>query len=235
MSAIRDEWTTQDGSVRLLLGDCLEILPGLSRSWHIVSDPPYGCSWKTPVSKNRPKSGMTVLGDDAPFDPSPWLGFAGVTLFGGNHFASRLPDSGGWIVWDKRCGLMPPNDQSDCEIAWTNRIRTARIIRRLWNGGGSLLAENGPARSIHPSQKPVDVMLEVIGLVGGDEIIDPYAGTGTTGVACIRLGRKFIGIEREPKYFEIAKKRIQNELAKTALIETPKRLVQTSFMEAVDQ
>lgn len=195
------------------LGDCLEVMPTLGKVDAVVTDPPYGISYRTSPSPRRPKSGATVIGDDLPFDPSPFLGFASVTMFGANHFASRLPSSPGWIIWDKRCGLMPSNDQSDCEIAWTNALGSARIVRCLWNGGGSLLAENGPARSIHPAQKPLAVMLEVVSMVTdpGDLILDPFAGSGTTGVACLRLGRRFIGIEKDPTYFQLACDRLRAE------------------------
>jgi len=197
------------GNARLILGDCRDILPTLGKVDAVVTDPPYGIGWKTPVSPKRPKSGWTVFGDDKPFDPSDFLVFPCI-MWGANHYASRLPDSAGWLVWDKRCG-MAANDQSDCEMAFCNFGGSARIFRKVWNGGGSLLAENGPERAIHPTQKPVSLMRWCLGfLPNAETILDPFMGSGTTGVAAVQMGRKFIGIEREPKYFDIACKRIED-------------------------
>ena len=129
-------------------------------------------------------------------------------IFGANHFAHRLPESPGWIVWDKR-EHMPSNDQSDAELAWTNVLGTVRIIRCLWNGGGSLLAENGPARAIHPTQKPVKLLRGVLTLIGAaGTVLDPYAGTGTTLRAAKDLGLRAIGVEIEERYCEIAARRL---------------------------
>lgn len=208
----------QIGDATLYWGDCLEILPTLPKVDAVVTDPPYGIGWKTPVSPNRPKSGWTVHGDDKPFDPAPWLQWPCI-LWGANNFAGRLPASAGWLVWDKRHG-MPANDQSDCELAFRRDGGSIRVFRKTWNGGGSLLAENGPARAIHPTQKPVSLMEWCLSfLPDAGTILDPYMGSGTTGVACANLGRKFIGIEIERKYFDIACKRIDAAQSQGRLFE----------------
>jgi site-specific DNA-methyltransferase (adenine-specific) len=194
------------GDATLYLGDCIEVLPTLSGVDAVVTDPPYGIGWRTPVSPRRPKSGWTIIGDAEAFDPLPWLRWPCI-MWGANHYASRLPDAAGWLIWDKRNG-MPPNDQSDCELAFSNINGSARLFRKTWNGGGSLLAENGPERAIHPSQKPVELMVWCVGMTVG-MVLDPFMGSGTTGVACHRLGRRFIGIEIEPRYFDIACRRIE--------------------------
>jgi len=177
----------------------------------LVSDPPYGIGWRTPRGRARPKGDWSVIGDDQPFDPTHLLalGLPSV-LFGANHYADRLPASAGWIVWDKRYG-MPSNDQSDAELAWTNILTAVRTVRCLWNGGGSLLAENGPSRAIHPTQKPVRLMRAVLEMVSlyGQIVLDPYLGTGTTLVAAQSLGRRAIGIEIEEKYCQIAVDRLR--------------------------
>jgi site-specific DNA-methyltransferase (adenine-specific) len=210
------------GNATLYLGDCRDVLPTLGRDVVIVSDPPYGMGWKTPVSTKRPKSGWSVVGDDAPFDPSPLLSFPCI-LWGANHYASRLTDSAGWLVWDKRCG-MPSNDQSDCEMAFCNFGGSARMFRKTWNGGGSLLAENGPDRAIHPTQKPVTLMRWCLGFVPeGKTVVDPYMGSGSTGVAAIQMGRDFIGIEIDPEHFATACRRIEEAQKQSDLfIEAPK-------------
>ena len=210
------------GDATLYLGDCREILPTLGKVDAVVTDPPYGIGWMTPCSPKRPKSGWTVHGDDQPFDPSPWLQWPCV-LWGANHYASRLPNAAGWLVWDKRHN-MPSNDQSDVELAFCNVGGSARIFRKTWNGGGSLLAENGPERAIHPTQKPVAVMAWCMGfLPDAETILDPFMGSGTTGVAAIKLGRKFVGIEIEPKYFDIACRRVEEAWKQPRLFEEPKR------------
>ncbi len=198
------------GLATLYLGDCREIVPTLPRPDAVISDPPYGIGWKTPVSPRRPKSGWTVIGDDSPFDATPWVGGPCV-LWGANNYAGRLPDSAGWLVWDKRHN-MPPNDQSDCELAFCNVSRSVRVFRYTWNGGGSLLAENGPERAIHPTQKPVALMrwcIEQARVSAGGTILDPYMGSGSTGVAAVQMRHPFVGIEIEPRYFDIACRRIE--------------------------
>jgi site-specific DNA-methyltransferase (adenine-specific) len=200
----------QDG-ITIYHGDCREILQQLEMGSVdlVLTDPPYGISYRTPPSAKRPKSGMSVVGDNEPFDPAHLLHFPRLAVFGANHYADRLPSSAGWIVWDKRYG-MPSNDQSDAELMWTNCLGSVRIVRCLWNGGGSLLAENGPARCIHPTQKPLKLMRVLVEMLSEPEqtILDPYCGTGTTLRAAKDLGRKAIGIEIEERYCEIAAKRL---------------------------
>lgn len=229
MSAIRDEWTTEDGSIRLLLGDCLEILPQIGKVDACVTDPPYGIK---PVSKFGTVEAVSFNENDVAWDvlpPKPLLNslfeFETAIIWGAQYFDA--PSSGRWLVWDKLNGNNP---FADCEMAWTNLSGNNKVLRYQWIGAHARRIE----QAYHPTQKPVALMEWCLGfLPDAETILDPFMGSGTTGVACIRLNRRFVGIEREPKYFEIAKKRIQNELAKTALIETPKKLVQTSFMEAV--
>ena len=194
-------------------GDCREVLPTLGVTGLVVADPPYGIGYRTAPSAKRPKSGATVIGDAEPFDPAHLLGFRRLVLFGANHYADKLPASPGWIVWDKRAG-MPSNDQSDAELAWTNILGSVRVVRVLWNGGGSLLAENGPARMIHPTQKPIRLIRAVVAMlaVPGEVIIDPYMGTGTTMRAAKDLQHSAIGIEIEDRYCEIAARRLQQEV-----------------------
>jgi hypothetical protein len=121
-------------------------------------------------------------------------------IFGGNFFA--LPPSPCWLVWDKENGA---NDFADCELAWTNLPMAVRRIRWLWNG----FARAEPEERVHPTQKPVRVMEWAIGLLpAGASIVDPFAGSGTTGVAAIRLGRSFLGWEKDPAYHAAAVKRL---------------------------
>jgi site-specific DNA-methyltransferase (adenine-specific)/modification methylase len=143
-----------------------------------------------------------------------------VILWGANHYASKLPDSAAWLVWDKRDGTAE-NALSDCELAWCNVGGSARLKRHMWNG---LCRDSEIGVHLHPTQKPVVVMawaMEKAKIAIGATVLDPYMGSGTTGIACIRTGRKFIGIERDPKHFETACNRIRRELEE-CVFEFPK-------------
>lgn len=214
------------GDATLYLGDCLEILPTLEAD-SVVADPPYGINLHKLAGSYRHKyqpshghsqeAGMQLIhGDDKPFDPSPFLGFEQVILWGGIHFAAALPSSRSWLVWDKREGTTPDN-QADCEIAWTNLPGPARIHRQLWRGIVRRGQENVSRQArCHPTQKPVALMEWCVEKTEGT-VLDPFMGSGTTGVACANLGRKFIGIEIEPKYFDIACERIEAAYAQGRL------------------
>lgn len=206
------------GDCTLYLGDCLEILPTLGRIDAVVSDPPYGISFSHGSGGDGIGGGgryvskfnnVPIHGDDAPFDPEPFLSIAPVTvLFGANHFADKLPASSKWLIWDKRRGFTR-NDFADCEIAWTNLKGVARLINHYWNGM-MRDSEKGIPR-VHPTQKPIAVMEWVLGeaTVAGQSVLDPFMGSGTTGVACAKTGRSFVGIEIDPGYFEVACDRIR--------------------------
>lgn len=125
-------------------------------------------------------------------------------VFGGNYYA--MPPARCWLVWDKENGA---TDFADCELAWTNLPKAVRRIRYLWNG---MMRANGEPRGDHPTQKPIGVMEWAIGHVPvpNQLILDPFMGSGTTGVAAMNLQRQFIGIERERKYFDAACRRIED-------------------------
>jgi site-specific DNA-methyltransferase (adenine-specific)/modification methylase len=211
-------------------GDCLEVLSGLphDRIDLLLADPPYGMNIQArtgtarhgnviggylhPADRERPPEYFKVEGDDQPFDPSPWLDCKRVILWGGNHFASRLPDARCWVVWDKREGT-GSNDQADCEMAWTNLPGPARLHRQLWNGICRRGEENVSRQArFHPTQKPVELMrfcIDLARLEPGSLVVDPYMGSGTTGCAAVRMGHRFIGCDVRPDYCEIARTRIE--------------------------
>jgi len=217
--------------VTLYLGDCREILPTLGKVDAVVTDPPYGISYKPLRGSNGSKmwGDATVRGDDAPFDPSLFLGYPAVILWGANNFAARLPYSNGWLIWDKcprgpRVGFV----YSHCEMAWTNFLGRVQKFALEWEGS----ARNGESFE-HPTQKSTDLMRWCIKLLPPPAtlILDPFMGSGTTGVAAVKLGRKFIGIEIEPKYFEIACRRIQAALdAPDMFVEPPAKAVKQETM-----
>jgi len=222
------------GDCVLYLGDCMDVMPTLGKVDAVVTDPPYGIGYVHSggggkLAKSCSFGGVKIHGDDKTFDPVPFLNFDKVVLFGANHFADKLPPSSGWLIWDKRDGICS-NDQADCEIAWTNLKFPARLIRHLWNG---MLkdSERGISR-VHPTQKPIAVMEWVIKQVGLPEtILDPFMGSGTTGVACVKLGRKFIGIELDETYFDIACKRIEEAYKQPDMfIEPPTKYIQDKIL-----
>jgi site-specific DNA-methyltransferase (adenine-specific)/modification methylase len=218
---------TEIGEATLYLGDCREILPTLPKVDAVVTDPPYGMALDTDFSGFKGWSGGghkydAVIGDDVPFDPRPWVELADVSiLWGANHFASRLPDSGGWLVFNKRGdGKASEICFGDCELAWGNRLQSVRMYSQMWHGVSRWSSEGRH----HPTQKPVGLMEWCI-LQAGDAltVLDPFMGSGTTGVACARLGRKFIGIEIDEGYFDKACERIEAAYSQPRLFDEPKQ------------
>ncbi len=222
--------TARSPTVRLLCGDCLELLPTLQGVDAVVTDPPYGIQkqrisggWKGGGRHDRRNSGLPVFGDDRPFDPAPLLAFPRVLLWGADHYAARLPP-GRWLAWDKLDGLESWDSFSDVEFAWDSRPGAARLFRLLWKGIAAVKKGERGGRRWHPTQKPIALMrwcLDQVGVPAGGTILDPYMGTGTTGVACVQTGRNFVGVEINPDYFAIARQRIEAELAQPSLWDQP--------------
>jgi DNA modification methylase len=201
------------GRARLILGDCREVLPTLPKVDAVVTDPPYGIG--EAAGKNASRTNMAVAKDygndewdDEPIPADLMMSIRAAgrwnIIFGGNYY--ECPPAACWLVWDKENGA---NDFADCELAWTNLPKAVRRIRYMWNG---MLRAGGETRGDHPTQKPIGVMKWAIGHLPmpADTILDPFMGSGTTGVAAVQMQRDFIGIEREPKYFDIACRRIED-------------------------
>lgn len=206
------------GAATLYLGDCREIAPTLARPAAVISDPPYGIGYvlgaqpKNGAGKHsRANSGQPVYGDAEPFYPAPWLALADdVILWGANHFAARLPH-GRWLAWNKLGDLEPYDSFSDVEFAWHNRRAADRIFSLMWKGICQAVKDDAGNRA-HPTQKPVALMrwcIEQAKVPAGGTILDPYMGSGTTGVAAVQMGHLFVGIEIEPRYFDVACRRIE--------------------------
>jgi DNA modification methylase len=198
------------GDATLYLGDCLEILPTLPKVDAVITDPPYGIGdrWggemKGKNGQSRHWSAEESAWDKAPvskelidlvLNAAPKL-----VIWGGNYYT--LPGGRSWLVWDK-CQKF---SGADGELAYTNLDIPVRFFRmsRI-----DAYANSGDAK-VHPTQKPLSLMHWCIELAGVPPIIlDPFMGSGTTGVAAVERGKSFIGIEREPKYFDIACRRIE--------------------------
>ena len=212
------------GNATLYLGDCLEILPALAlpEKPAVISDPPYGIAHRHSGCGNgmhTRRNTMPLHGDDAPFDPSPWLHFENVLLWGADHFSERLPH-GRWLAWDKLDGMDSWDTFSDVEFAWHSQRGAARIFKRKWKGIACIKAGEGYGVRCHPTQKPIALMQWSIEQAGRPQmVIDPYMGSGTTGEACMRIRSRFIGIEIEPRYFDIACSRIENAQRQSKLFD----------------
>lgn len=199
------------GDATLYLGDCLDILPTLGKVDAVVTDPPYGIGEARKNNKSRSclaesKDYGVASWDDEPANElqiSKILGNSGSQIiFGGNYF--KLPPSQCWLVWDKVNGQ---NDFADCELAWTNLKKAVRMIKWQWHG---MIRQGADTERFHPTQKPIEVMAWCLRHIpNAQTILDPFMGSGTTGVAAVQEGRKFIGIEIEEKYFDIACRRIE--------------------------
>jgi site-specific DNA-methyltransferase (adenine-specific) len=202
-------------NVQLHLGDCLEVMRSMPDKSvdAVITDPPYGIGLQaekfTHWNGKKHNRYSRIIGDDSPFDPTPFMGFRTVVLFGANNYSDKLP-IGGWIVWDKTLGKHDAK-QAHPEMAWCNK-KGVSMFRVLHNGvinDDSVIGNNQPR--FHPTQKPVRLMRMIIEKFTneGDTILDPFMGSGSTGIACVQTGRNFIGIEIDPTYFAIAEKRIK--------------------------
>lgn len=215
--------------VTLYLGDCRTVLPTLGKVDAVITDPPYGIGKdgkKRTTGGHGGRKAYDFLGWDAS-RPEPEL-FALLlnaghqhVIWGGNYFADLLPPTGKWLVWDKDQRI----NQSDGELAWTSEQGALRIfdLNRV-----ALMTDGAQ----HPTQKPVEIMRwSILQLDSPRTILDPFMGSGTTGVAAVKLGRRFIGIEIEPKYFDIACRRIEAALRQPDMfIERPSPPKQEAFL-----
>lgn len=189
------------GNATLYLGDCREILPTLPRVDAVVTDPPYGLGKKMQGGTWGAKdafSGFLIWDTEtqqAGFDAIVDLRVPSV-VWGGNYYL--VPPSRCWLIWNK-VNSVPT--MADFEQAWTNFDKPAKRID----------LPVGRVEFGHPTQKPLRLMKWCIEQIPGHAhtILDPYMGSGTTGVACAQMGRAFIGIEIDPRYFEIACRRIE--------------------------
>ena len=199
------------GDCTLYCGDSKDIVPKLENIDAVVTDPPYGINENNKKNlsrekKAKPRDYGEFIWDNSRVDQNIIHLIRQKSryqiIFGGNYY--ELPSTSCWLVWDKQNGN---NDFADCELAWTNLKTAVRRIYWRWNG----MIRRGDDERVHPTQKPLGVMRWCIEKLPKDAntILDPFMGSGTTGVACAMMGRKFIGVELDQKYFDIACKRIE--------------------------
>lgn len=187
----------------------------------IVTDPPYGIGESNKKALAREKMAKPIDYGDFDWDKKrltqPY--FENMlrisnhqVIFGGIYYTDFLPVSSSWIVWDKQNGT---NDFADCEMAWTSHKKAVRIFRYLWNG----MIKAKPEQRFHPTQKPLELMRWVIRNYTNPEdiVIDPFAGSGTTLVACVLEGRSCIGVEMQERYKKVIEQRVSDAMSKKGL------------------
>ncbi len=191
-------------SYKLIHGDCLEVMPTLADKSidAVITDPPYGLNelWTGGGWFQRGVYNGAVEWDShAPqkaIDAIIQLKIQPTIIWGGNYFV--LPTSRCWDIWSKTNNV---RTMSDFEMCWTNNEKPSKMFEHPCNGW----------KRSHPTEKPLDLIVWQIErhTKKGDTILDPFMGSGTTGVACMRTGRNFIGIEINAEYFAIAQRRIE--------------------------
>jgi len=209
----------QDSAVTLYHGDCREIVPQLGRFDLLLTDPPYG------IRRDRGMGGggfSKLLGKRR--TPREYIGGWDSTrpdaellalvvaaadahiIWGGNYFSDLLPVQSKWLVWDKE-QTMP--SYSEAELAWTTLSGVAVKMFR-YCGAGLMAVEK---ERWHPTQKPLALIAWCLAKAPeAKTVLDPFAGSGTTGRACKDRGIKCTLIEREESYCEIAARRCQQEV-----------------------
>lgn len=218
------------GNAELWHGDCREVLPMLPVHDLLLTDPPYGIGrdGKPPsTSSHGGHKGYEFMGWDADAPPAWLFGLmhekaANLIIWGANYYPQHLRPSMGWLVWDKGQRI----SQSDCELAYSTLDKALRSMTL----NRSAIAQDG---AVHPTQKPVQVMAWCLDFAANvHTVLDPFMGSGTTGVACAQLGKAFTGIERERKYFDIACERIARAQAQGTLLppEEPMQPVQEGLL-----
>jgi site-specific DNA-methyltransferase (adenine-specific) len=244
----------QIGDCTLYNGDCLEVMAGLERVDHVISDPPYEDSLH--ASKNSLRG--RVRADNGP--NLKGLDFSSINSIRSDVVAAGERLTGGWFIafctiegvayWAeainastmkyKRACLwvkpdatpqlngQGPGQGAECFVtAWNGKGHAS------WNAGG----KRGDRDGRHPTEKPIPLMAELLAdfTNPGETILDPFCGSGTTGVACARMGRKFIGIELDPKYFDIACERISAAYAQGDMFaERPKKVKHASMFDVAN-
>ena len=194
------------GRARLILGDCREVLPTLPKVDAVITDPPYGVSYASGWANKF--QGVSIACDESIQARDEALGlieYDAAVVFG--SWKQAKPSGVKMVlVWDKGTVGM-----GDLSLPWFPSTEEIYIIGSGFTGSrvSSVLSYH-VRNEFHPTEKPVGLMSHLIGRAPGKLVLDPFMGSGTTGVAAVQMGRSFIGIEREPKYFDIACKRIED-------------------------
>jgi len=200
---------------KIIWGDCRKVLKKIPPVDLILTDPPYGINYaKIQGTRQGEKKQKIFEGDEKQMDfqflfdrPETKI------IFGAENFWLQIPNKGRWLCWDKR--VNPNADKaigSDFEIAWVSKESGYYKIYRVMHAG-AVNNDNPCKPRYHPTQKPIRLMAAIIRdfTKPGDIILDPFVGSGTTCIAAEREGRRWIGIEIDKNYCELARKRIEIE------------------------
>lgn len=164
----------------------------------VITDPPYGVNYKSPSGSGETKRGdyNIIIDDNKDFDPAILFEYSkNVITWGANHYANKLLNSAGWLIWDKR-ESDAINNNSDCELAWSNMVNSARLFHHKWNG--MIKASERNEQRIHPTQKPVKLFIWSYEITqAGHFILDPFSGSGTSLIACNETGRTCYLVEKD--------------------------------------
>lgn len=212
--------------VLLICADCLDVLPKLSGVDAFLFDPPYGYSYETNRTCETTTSNWmnkTIIGDSDTSlrdrvlecaEERPWLSF-------GSWKMPAPVGTRGVLIWDKG----PASGMGDLSFPWKGSWEMIYVGGQGWEGTrdegvitGHWVVTRASMGRVHPNEKPVSLMQYLMfKLPDSLTVCDPFAGSGTTGIACIRTGRRFVGIEKDPVHFATAVERIKRELAQPML------------------
>lgn len=233
---------TADGEHRIICGDCMDravverVMQGEKAD--MIADPPYGMNldtdWSNAVgslgsigAKNNTVGNKyaPVIGDDKQFDPTTLFELY-VTdemfLFGADYYAEFLPkkNEGSWLVWDKRKESQEDAIGAEFELLWTKNKHKRRMLRHDWFGFLSSSNSKEAQNRLHPTQKPTSLIEDILNQwCKNDVVIDPFLGSGTTLVACERLGRIGRGMEISPGYVAVSLQRLADMGLEPVLLE----------------
>jgi site-specific DNA-methyltransferase (adenine-specific)/modification methylase len=207
------------GDATLYLGDCRDILPTLPKVDAVVTDPPFGIGNFVQTSGNTRGNAVTWNDETPSLEVFAMLrAMSRQRIIWGANFFNCFEKNGGAIIWDK-CQPMPNFSKAD--IASCTHFKKTEIVRIPWTN----FTVTHKGESSHPCERPVELYRWCIDYLPQPirTVLDPYMGSGSCGVAAAQMGRKFIGIEREPKYFDIACKRIERAYAQGTLFDPAER------------
>lgn len=236
----------QLGNHRLMCGDSIKIedvekLMDGNKADMVLSDPPYGMFLDTDFSdikgsmksigrKNHTSGNKyeKVIGDNEDFKPDLIMTFFDnfnyckeMFLFGGDYFAELLPNKndGSWLVWDKRKESQANAIGSEFELIWSKNKHKRRMLRHDWFGFLSSENQQDARNRVHPTQKPITLLVDIINQWGDNcnNIIDLYGGSGSTLIACEQLNRNCYMMELDPKYIDVIIKRWEEFTGKKAI------------------
>lgn len=216
----------------LNIGDSLEFMKSMKDGSvsATITDPPYGIGADAnPIRGKSPhhKTNWDVAIPKSEYFSEIFRVSKKVCIWGGNYFTEFLPPRMGWIVWDKG---QREFSLADFELCWTSENKAGRIVNHP--------RSKSPAEgNFHPTQKPLKVIykcIQFLGLKEGDTVLDPFMGSASTGIACLKMNINFIGVERDPVYFEIAKKRVEQAVLQPSLL-TPANTASSGRLDSSAQ